>query len=81
MDVRSTVGFRGMDEFDYRHKTVLVRLDINSTIDQTTKKIISENRIDKSLPTLEYLIKKEAKIAIIAHQGDNLDYKNLISME
>ncbi len=81
MDVKSTVGFKGMDEFDYRHKTVLVRLDINSTIDQTTKEIISENRIDKSLPTLEYLIMKEAKIAIIAHQGDTLDYANLISME
>lgn len=69
-----------MDAFDYRDKTVLVRLDINSTIDQSTKKIISENRIDKSLPTLQYLIAHQAKVAIIAHQGDTLDYANLISM-
>ena len=78
MDVN--VGFKGMDAFDYEDKTVLLRLDINSTIDAETKKIISENRIDKSLPTLRYLLEKGAKIAIIAHQGDTLDYTNLISM-
>lgn len=69
-----------MDAFDYQGKTVLLRLDINSTIDEN-KKIISENRIDKSLPTVQYLLDQGAKIAIIAHQGDTLDYPNLISME
>jgi phosphoglycerate kinase len=81
MDVSLDVGFRGMDYYDYKNKRVLVRLDINSTIDQTSKKILSDNRIDKSLPTIEYLIKEEAKVVIIAHQGDTLDNKNLISME
>ena len=80
MDVSIDVGFKGMDDFDYRDKTVLLRLDINSTIDQN-KKIVSENRIDKSLPTVQYLLDQGAKIAIIAHQGDTLDYPNLISME
>ena len=80
MDVGVDVGFMSMDAFDYSQKTVLLRLDINSTIDQN-KKIISENRIDKSLPTVQYLLDRGAKIAIIAHQGDTLDYPNLISME
>lgn len=80
MDVTVDVGFKGMDAFDYQGKTVLLRLDINSTIDEN-KKIISENRIDKSLPTVQYLLDQGAKIAIIAHQGDTLDYPNLISME
>ncbi len=60
---------------------MLLRLDINSPIDPKTKKITNENRINKSLPTIQYLLDQNAKVAIIAHQGDTLDYQNLISME
>ncbi|MCY6371385.1 phosphoglycerate kinase [Clostridium ganghwense] len=81
MDEVRVNGIKSIEEVDYRGKTVLVRLDINSPIDAKTKKIVSENRIDKSLPTLNYLINQNAKIAIIAHQGDTLDYKNLISLK
>ena len=56
-------------EFDYRGKRVLLRLDINSPIDPKTKKITNENRINKSLPTIQYLLDQNAKVAIIAHQG------------
>lgn len=72
---------RSMEEFNYRNKTVLLRLDINSPINPETKKIVSENRINKSLPTLNYLLEQGAKIAIIAHQGDTLDYHNLMPMK
>ncbi|KZL89201.1 phosphoglycerate kinase [Clostridium magnum] len=75
------IGIKSIEEFNYKGKTVLLRLDINSPIDPETKKIVSENRIKKSLPTLNYLIDQGAKIAIIAHQGDTLDYQNLIPME
>ncbi len=70
-----------MDEYDYAEKTVLLRLDINSPIDRVTKKIVNDNRILKSLPTIQKLLDSNAKIVIIAHQGDTLDYSNLISME
>ena len=60
---------------------MLLRLDINSPIDPKTKKITNENRINKSLPTIQYLLDQNGKVAIIAHQGDTLDYQNLISME
>lgn len=69
-----------MDEFNYAGKTVLLRLDINSPLDPATKKIVSENRIKKSIPTLQYLLDRGAKVAIIAHQGDTLDYHNLIPL-
>jgi len=62
-------------------KRVLLRLDINCPIDPSTKKIVNDNRIVKSIPTLKYLSDGGAKTAIIAHQGDTLDYQNLISME
>lgn len=72
---------RSMDEFNYEDKTVLLRVDINSPIDPETKKIISDNRIKKSIPTIKYLLDRNAKVAIIAHQGDTLDYHNLIPLE
>ena len=70
-----------MSSLELKGKKVLLRLDINSPIDPETKRIINENRIRKSLSTLEYLIKQNAKIAIIAHQGDTLDYHNLIPLK
>ena len=69
-----------LNYFDYTEKTVLLRVDINSPIDQKTKKIINDNRIKKSLPTIKTLIKRRAKIVLIAHQGDTLDYQNLTSL-
>jgi phosphoglycerate kinase len=70
-----------MQDLELDDKRILLRLDINSPIDPVTKKIINENRIQKSIPTLKYLIEQNVKIAIIAHQGDTLDYHNLISLE
>ncbi len=69
-----------MDDFDYRGKTVLLRVDINSPIDPKTKKIVNDNRIQKSLPTIKKLVDQGAKVAMIAHQGDTLDYQNLIPL-
>ncbi|HHV10686.1 MAG TPA: phosphoglycerate kinase [Clostridiales bacterium] len=73
-------GIKGMEAFDYRGKTVLLRLDINSTLHPETKRIVSENRINMSIPTIQYILDQNAKLVIIAHQGDTLDYENLIPM-
>ena len=70
-----------LDDFEYRNKTVLLRVDINSPLDPRTKRIVNENRIDKSLPTIKKLTDEGAKLVIIAHQGDTLDYQNLISLK
>ncbi len=69
-----------IDDFDLKGKRVLLRVDINSPIDPKTKKIVNENRIQKSLPTINKLLDAGAKVAIIAHQGDTLDYQNLIPL-
>ena len=70
-----------LDRFDYGGKTVLLRVDINSPIDVDTKRIVNENRIRKSLPTIRHLLEGGARLALIAHQGDTLDYQNLIPLE
>ncbi len=74
------IKINSLFDVDVCGKKVLFRPDLNSPIDPITKKIVNENRILKTLPTLEYLRDKKAKVAIIAHQGDTLDYQNLISM-
>jgi phosphoglycerate kinase len=77
----NALGFTQMSEMDVKDKKVLLRVDINSPLDGVTHKIINENRLDKTVPTLRYLIEKGAMVGIIAHQGDSLDYQNLMSME
>lgn len=69
-----------LTDIDIRNKTVLARLDVNSPMDPLTGRIVDDTRIVKSLPTLQYLLDHEAKIVILAHQGDSLDYQNLTSM-
>jgi phosphoglycerate kinase len=75
------LGIHTIDDFDFPNKTVILRTDINSPIDRETKKITNEYRIIKSIPTIRELIEKGAKVAILAHQGDTLDYHNLIPLE
>ena len=55
------------EEVDLNDKKVLLRLDLNVPLDKG--KIIDTTRIDKILPTLKYLIKKNSKIIIISHVG------------
>ena len=63
---------------DVKGKTVLFRPDINSPVKEG--KIVNDNRLNATVPTLKYLVEGGAKVAIIAHQGDTLDYQNLMSM-
>ena len=49
------------------NKSVILRLDLNVPI--KNGKITDTNRIDKVIPTLEFLLKKKAKIIIISHIG------------
>ncbi len=72
---------RSIDDLDVRAKRVLLRVDINSPIDLTTGTIRDDNRLRKSLPTIRDLADAGARLVLIAHQGDTLDYHNLVSLE
>ncbi len=48
-------------------KKILLRLDLNVPLDNG--KITDSTRIDKILPTLKFLIKKNSKIIILSHVG------------
>lgn len=73
------IGIKSIIGVDVKGKRVLFRPDINSPINADGK-IVNENRLKATVPTLKYLAENGAKVAIIAHQGDTLDYANLISM-
>lgn len=62
--------FLTMDDFDFKDKTALVRVDFNSNIDPKTKKILEAPRIwAHGETTIRELVQKGAKIVILAHQG------------
>ncbi len=49
------------------NKKILIRLDLNVPLNGTN--ITDTNRIDKIIPTLQYLLKNNAKIIILSHIG------------
>ena len=55
------------DETNLNQKKVLLRLDLNVPLD--SGKISDTTRIDKILPTINFLLKSEAKIIILSHIG------------
>lgn len=59
--------FNRLEEVNLEGKTVLVRLDLNVPLSQG--KILDDTRIRASLPTLEYLKSRNAKIALMSHLG------------
>ena len=58
------------DNIDFNNKNVLIRVDFNVPIDYEKNNITNYNRINSTLPTIDYLIKKQTNnIIIITHLG------------
>jgi len=55
------------DEPNLNQKKVLLRLDLNVPL--SNGEITDTTRIDKILPTINFLLKNEAKIIILSHMG------------
>jgi len=81
-----------IDDFELEGKTVLLRVDINSPVDRRTKRIQNirrmadnptikdDTRIRRCLPTIQELADRGARVVILAHQGDPLDYQNFVPL-
>jgi len=59
--------FKTLDDVDYKGKHVLIRVDMNCSIDPETKAITDDSRIVATAPTLEEL--SESRVVLMAHQG------------
>ncbi|XWO13946.1 Phosphoglycerate kinase [Candidatus Hepatincola sp. Pdp] len=60
-------NFVTLNDIDVQGKRVLVRLDLN--VPMQDGKVMNDERIVRSLPTIQELSKKQAKVIIITHLG------------
>lgn len=56
-----------LDDIQYYGKKVLVRVDFNVTIDN--RSVTEDYRIRSAIPTIEYLVKRGAKVILASHLG------------
>jgi len=66
--------FNTLDDFNFKDKTVLLRVDINCPLNKDDMSLEDDNRIVQVLPTIRELLEKKAKVVIIAHQGRQGDW-------
>ena len=69
--------FLTIDDFDFKGKTVFLRVDMNCPIDPETLEISGTKRIEETIETINSL--NNAKIVIASHQGrvGNKDYTSM----
>ena len=69
--------FLTIDDFDFKGKTVFLRVDMNCPIDTETLEISGTKRIEETVETIDAL--NNAKIVIASHQGrvGNKDYTGM----
>ena len=58
-----------IDEVEIAHKTILVRVDFNVSLNPNHS-IADDARIKQSIPSLEFLLKQQNKLILIAHLGE-----------
>ena len=66
--------FKTIDDFQFEGKVALVRVDLNSEVDEKTKKVTAGDRMDAHAQTVVELARKNAKTVLLAHQGRKGDY-------
>lgn len=69
---------RTVKDLDVAGKTVIVRVDFNVPL--TDGVITDDNRIQKALPTINYLIENGAKIVLMSHLG-KVNHKDAEALE
>jgi len=59
-----------INDFDFKGKTALVRVDFNSPIDPKSKRVLDDTRIKAhGESTIKELSQKGARVVVLAHQG------------
>jgi phosphoglycerate kinase len=61
--------FFTLEDFNLKNKTVLLRVDINAPYKKEEGKIEDCERIREHAKTIQFLLQKNAKVVVLAHQG------------
>ncbi|MEO2180264.1 MAG: phosphoglycerate kinase, partial [Candidatus Poseidoniia archaeon] len=72
-------SFFTIDDFKMQGKRVILRIDINSSVNPENGEILDDTRIRRHAATIKELSENKAKIIILAHQSrpGKLDFVNL----
>lgn len=63
------MGFHTLDDFDLRGRRVLLRVDINSPVDERTLMLEDGSKILSAVPTIREITDRGGKLVVLAHQG------------
>jgi phosphoglycerate kinase len=74
-------GIHTLEDFDWRGKVVLCRVDINAPLDPGTGGLRDTTRLKGCAPTVRELAEAGARVVLLAHQGGDLEYHNYASTE
>ena len=72
-------SFLTIDDFNIEGKIIILRIDINSSVNPETGEILDNTRIKRHADTVKELSEKKAKVVILAHQSrpGKLDFVSL----
>ncbi len=74
-------GIHTLDDFAWRGRVVLCRVDINAPLDPQTGALRDVTRLEGCAPTVRELADAGARVVLLAHQGGDLEYHNYASTE
>ncbi|AWU44011.1 phosphoglycerate kinase [Blattabacterium sp. (Cryptocercus kyebangensis)] len=58
-----------VNDFNFKNKTAIVRVDFNVPINNKSKKILDDTRIQYSIPTIQKIIYEHGKVVLLSHFG------------
>jgi phosphoglycerate kinase len=67
-----------LESLDVSGKTVLVRLDLN--VPMQGGRVLDATRIARIVPTLQYLLERDAKVVVLSHLGRPKSYDPALSL-
>ena len=60
---------QSFEEYSFKGKRVLMRVDFNVPIDKQTGLVSDDSRIRRAVPTIEYVVNRGGRVILMSHMG------------